>query len=301
MKPMLAAKAVPAKLKFPLCAQLKLDGIRCVIVDGKPLTRSLKEIPNREIFDALSDSKLEGFDGEIIVGPILAKDAYRRTASFVMAPDKTGEPWCFHVFDRWDSSLGFEDRHRGAASIAGLAAAPNSLRIRMLGYATANNAAELEDFERAILLWGGEGVILRDPAGRYKFGRSSVTKGELLKLKRFTDFEAEVIGVYELMHNGNEPTRNALGRTERSSAQAGLVGTGTLGGLILRALNGPWAGVEFRCGTGFTADYRRALWELAADGLLGKTAKIKAFEVGAKDKPRFPVWLGWRDRSDFDV
>jgi DNA ligase-1 len=138
-----------------------------------------------------------------------------------------------------------------------------------------------------------EGVILRDPAGLYKFGRSGKT-GPLLKVKRFIDFEAEVVGVYEEMHNANEAKTNELGRTERSTAKAGLVGKGTLGGLVLRALNGPAEGVEFRCGTGFDADARKVLWK-HRERLTGKTAKIKSFPIGVKDKPRHPVWLGWRD------
>jgi DNA ligase-1 len=134
-------------------------------------------------------------------------------------------------------------------------------------------------------------VILRDPAGLYKFGRSGKT-GPLLKLKRFIDFEAEVIGVYEEMHNANVATKNELGRTSRSSAKAGKIGKGTLGGLILRAINGPAAGVEFRCGTGFDAAARAELW---ANPPIGKVAKVKSFPIGVKDKPRHPVWLGFRD------
>jgi hypothetical protein len=73
--------------------------------------------------------------------------------------------------------------------------------------------------------------MLRDPNGPYKFGRSTRKEGYLLKLKRFCDSEAEVIGVVELMHNGNEAKTNALGRTERSTRKAGKTGMGVLGAL----------------------------------------------------------------------
>jgi DNA ligase-1 len=68
----------------------------------------------------------------------------------------------------------------------------------------------------------------------------------------------------------------------------------------LRGLNGPYEGVEFRCGTGFDAADRERLWRDPKRGttVIGRVAKIKHFTVGAKDKPRFPVWLGWRHEDD---
>ncbi len=302
MKPMLAAKANPAKLRFPLAAQEKLDGIRCVVVDGKALTRTLKEVPNREVFAALSRPEFEGLDGEIIVGSPTAPDAYRKTASFVMAPNKAGEPWCFHVFDKWDEpALGFKARWNLAwkAVDKGLIAFPGT-PLELLPYVIASDGDDLEGYEAEVVAGGHEGVILRDPHGLYKFGRSSATGGELLKLKRFIDFEAEVIGVYEEQHNANEAVTNALGRTERSTKAAGKIGKGTLGGLVLRALNGPAEGVEFRCGTGFDAEQRAALWRDAACPGWEEfpVAKIKSFPIGVKDKPRFPVFLGWRHEDD---
>ena len=53
-------------------------------------------------------------------------------------------------------------------------------------------------------------------------------------------------------------------------------------------------GAEFRVGTGFTAAVRAELWDIR-DELAGRIAKIKSFPVGTKDRPRHPVWLGWRD------
>jgi DNA ligase-1 len=112
------------------------------------------------------------------------------------------------------------------------------------------------------------------------------------------DTEAVVVGVYEEMHNGNEATTNALGRTERSSHQDNKVGKGTLGGLEVRLLHdhaGFKAETEFKIGTGFDATMRRDLW---VEPPIGKIAKVKHFSVGAKDKPRHPVFLGWRDERD---
>lgn len=157
---------------------------------------------------------------------------------------------------------------------------------------------------------GYEGAILRKPGSPYKHGRSTVKEGYLLKLKRFVDGEARVIGVTELMHNGNEATVNELGRTARSHSKAGMVPTGTMGTLIVRDVK---TGVEFEIGTGFTAEERASFWPSVirvigktndnrdifdAGPLTGRLAKYKHFLVGTKDKPRHPVFIGWRDRRD---
>src|SRR6201984_1758025 len=99
-KPMLAGKLDPAKLQFPVIIQPKLDGIRATVVGGKLLTRTLKEVPNRHIFNLLSKSEYEGLDGELIVGSPVADDCYRTTVSGVMSSD--GEPdFTYNVFDLW--------------------------------------------------------------------------------------------------------------------------------------------------------------------------------------------------------
>lgn len=295
-KPMLAKDAVPEKLRFPLIAQIKYDGIRAVVKDGRLVTRTLKEVPNREVFDALSRPEFEGLDGEIVVGDPAAEGCMQATSRFVMAPNKTGADWHFYVFDDFSNpSDPFVDRYERAAERVDPLGAPHSF-LRLVPNTYCPDMPALEAFEAAALAEGHEGVMVRDPAGDYKFGRSYPKDGRLLKVKRFIDFEAEVIGVYERMHNGNEATTNLLGRTERSTRKDGMVPMGDLGGLVLRAINGPCEGVEFRCGTGFKADQRAELWaDTAGHHLIGQTAKIKSFPVGVKDKPRFPVWLGWRD------
>ena len=67
-KPTLAIAADFKKLVYPVYASPKLDGIRCSIVDGKALSRSLKAIPNAHISRLLSCPELDGLDGELIIG-----------------------------------------------------------------------------------------------------------------------------------------------------------------------------------------------------------------------------------------
>lgn len=295
-KPMLAAKAKPEKLQFPLIVQPKLDGIRCSIVDGVALSRTLKPIPNKEISEFLSRDEFSGLDGELVVGPVTAEDCYRKTASFVMAPNKTGEDWAFVVFDKHDEQGGYLDRHEAAQMRLSWSGQQITGKVIGLDYLEVADAEELEAYETQVVEAGGEGVIIRSYNAAYKFGRGSVTAQDLLKLKRFIDFEAEVIGVYEELHNGNEAKTNALGRTERSSVKANKTGKGTLGGFIVKAINGPTEGVEFRVGTGFDAAQRADYWAMwHAGSLPGKIITVKSFPVGVLQKPRHPVFMHFRD------
>lgn len=285
-KPMLAVDA-GSNIRFPILASPKLDGIRCTVWGGKPYTRSLKEIPNAHIRAVFAKADLQyQFDGELIVGDVNAKDVYNQTVKGVMA--HSGEPkfsfWIFDmVLDCWDA----EQRQKMLSQCT----LPEFAGI--IPQTMINNESELQAYEAEQLALGFEGVILRGLDGMYKHGRSTVKEGYLLKVKRFTDSEAVVVGMEELLRNQNEAFTNELGHTARSSAKDGKVPMDTMGALICRTLDG----VEFNIGTGFTAEQRQRVWNAKAD-IIGKLAKYKHFEIGAKDKPRHPVFIGFRDERD---
>ena len=274
------------KVRWPLLGSVKLDGIRCFLPEGKPLTRSLKDIPNKFIRETLSAFHYDKFDGEIIVGDPAAKDCYHVTNSAVMSRD--GEPdFTFWVFDLVHPELPYLERYKILEDVA-------LPRVRVLDQFWLESMDELLAFEERCLSEGHEGIMLRQPQAKYKFGRSTAKGGELNKLKRFTDGEAEIIGFYEELKNNNEARINALGHTERSSHAENKEGKGTLGGFRCRELG---TDAEFDLGGGFTAQMRRDFWE-QRDQLLGKLVKFQHFLPGRKDLPRFPVFLGLRDRRD---
>lgn len=281
-KPNLAAKAELDQLRYPLLASPKLDGIRAAVVNGKLLSRTLKPIPNKHIRTMLEGMELEGFDGELIVGDAWSKTAYRDTVSVVMSHDKEPTDVRFYCFDMWSSPHPYRERWHQLNHVSTLFPV---MPVDVLEQALIENEEELLKYEAAVLEKGFEGLILRDPIGIYKFGRSTMKEQGLLKMKRFEDGEAEIIGVEEEMFNGNEAETNELGRTKRSTAKAGLVGKGTMGAIVVRDLVSK---VEFNIGTGFDAKDRQAEWPL------GTIVKYKHFPIGVKDKPRHPVFLGIR-------
>jgi DNA ligase-1 len=302
-KPMLAGKAPEdlSQLKFPLALSPKLDGIRAIVKDGVVMSRSLKPIPNRHVQKLFAH--LEGYDGELIVGPAADKNCFLKTTSGVMSRD--GEPDVnYHVFDRHDlTAVTWETRFSTLpyGEKGPLILVPHHYVWR---------PDEIDELEDMYLTRGYEGVMLRDIGGPYKNGRSTTKEGWLLKLKRFEDSEALVIGMEEKLHNANEATVGELGQTKRTSHQENLEPMGTMGALIVRDLK---TGVEFNIGTGFS-DADRDWWWARLDfdrhwfmnngGLLRRTdipsiiVNYTFFATGSKDKPRFPTMKSIRHKDD---
>lgn len=290
-RPMFAGKVEDVgQLRFQLFGSPKLDGIRCVIFGGVAYSRTMKPIPNAfvQAWASAHRGTLEACDGELIVGPPNLQTTYNTTVSAIMSED--GEPdFTYHWFDR--AHMGVEYHQRMVTNWTCLP--PRLVMVESEYLADANQLAE---YEARVLAVGYEGVMLRDINGTYKQGRSTFREHKLLKLKRYEDAEAEILGFEEEMANGNEAFISELGLTKRSTHQANKTGKGTLGALIVRGLSA-YEGVTFNVGTGFNAAQRAAMWA-ERETLLGRIITYKHFPIGAKDAPRHPVFKGFRDARD---
>jgi len=295
MKPMLAATVADlSKLVYPVLASPKLDGVRCLILGGVAMSRSLKPIPNKFVQDTLGNvPSYEGLDGELIVGSPTASTCFQSTTSAVMSSQGTPD-FQLHVFDK----RGFQTSVKPDVFVHRLKAASSATigkkHLRFVQHTMIMNEAALLKYEAEKLSAGYEGVMLRHPQGPYKAGRSTLNEGWLLKLKRFSDSEAVVEGFEPLLHNANEAKLNELGQLARSSHRAGKVATAQLGSLIVRDVT---TGVQFELGTGFTSGQRVEMW-IKRSKLPGKLVRYKFQPTGVKERPRFPVFLGFRHTSD---
>ena len=292
MKPMLAATlSRPKDLRFPLLASPKLDGVRCLIIDGVAMSRSFKPIPNAHVQNLFGRSDLNGLDGELIVGEPTDEHCYRNTVSGVMK--QTGMPdVSFWVFDDFLAEGGFKTRLESSVD-KGDEALRYDVPIVAVEHEHLLNLQEMELMEAYCLARGYEGIMLRSIMGPYKDGRSTENEGYLIKVKRFADCEARVIGFDEKRHNMNEATINELGHTHRSSHKENQILCGTLGALKVVGVGGTYDGVEFDIGTGFDDLARQMIWN-DQEGWRGSIVKVKYFPTGSKDKPRFPTFLGRR-------
>ena len=289
-RPLLAVKAPEDlnTLRYPLYVSPKLDGIRALVLNGKLLSRTLKPIPN--LFIRMEIEKeagmLEGMDGELIVGKPTGEGVFQRSTSGVMS--RKGELiFSFHVFDEVLFRVPFAQRMPK----------PNlnyPYFIKVVPQHKVGGPVGVHYVEQLYLRLGYEGVMLRDPNGLYKCGRSTVNEQILLKLKRFEDDEATVIGFEEKLHNENELETDERGYAKRSSRRENLTPAHTLGALICES--GHFTDV-FNIGTGFDDATREHIWKNKRS-FRGKLVRYKFQRVGTLAAPRCPVFLGFRDLRD---
>lgn len=289
-KPMLAATAKSIEdIRLPAIVSPKLDGIRCVIRQNDigvtlPFSRTLKLIPNLSIQEKLSGVPL--FDGELIVGSPTAPDVWNVTSSAVMSIQGTPD-FRYYVFDH---SSRYKDTCTFRARLDAIAEELSVIghdRIVQVPHHIARTRETLIELEQRYVSEGYEGIMVRDPDGMYKYGRSTVKEGGLLKLKRWLDDEATIIGVTERQHNGNVPTFDALGHTVRSRHQDGLSGRGDLGTFIVTNDTGQ----TFEIGSGFTDRQRAEFWMTQ---WYGRRVTYKYQGLTPAGLPRFPIFKGVR-------
>jgi DNA ligase-1 len=233
----------------------------------------------------LSHKEYEGLDGELICGDPTDKACYRNTVSGVMSHDGTPQ-FRFFVFDFAGSG---EYLTRFGYAVGLIEGSMND-KFVIVDQEELDDEAEVLAYEEKTLWHGHEGVILRAPRGLYKLGRSTTNEGWLLKLKRFHDSEAVIIGMEEEERNDNELTTDERGYAHRTSHMANKSGKGRMGALLVRDLV---TGIESKIGTGFSAAERDEFWTRKM-AYVGLVVKYKYFAIGVKDKPRHPVFLGMR-------
>ncbi len=303
-RPMLAVPCANTKeIEYPVLMTPKFDGIRCItrtkqapeLFDSpaqvQAVSRYLLPIPNWHIQEKLSKVCPPGLDGELITYDTTGMKKYNPVQSDVMSG--AGEPvFIFHVFDYVNSVEPYVHRAIKANEIV------NQLNVdfvRFVPTCMVENEEQLVAYEARCISEGYEGAIYRSGHSPYKYGRSTWRQQWMIKLKRFKDSEATVIGFEELMHNDNGATTDERGYTKRSSHAVNLRPSGTLG-----ALRCSWNGLEFNIGTGFDNDQRKDIWEHRDDYLM-RLVKFKYQPYGQKEAPRSPVFIGFRSELDLDA
>lgn len=292
-RPMLASPADISAVRYPVLASPKVDGLRAIVRGGCLLSRKLLPIPNRHLQDLYARPEYEGFDGELVVGDPSRATVFE-TSDVVMEEHEGIESVFFLVFDLCNLQVPYMERYRRLREMAPV----QNLWEQKLIF----EEAELMDYVASITGMGYEGVIIRDLNSPYKFGRSTVREGWMLKIKNFSDAECIIVGMDELYSNQNPAELNDLGLTKRSSHQANKVPMNKMGSLL-----GIYNGQEIRLGTGFTDAQRIEIWQ-NPDKYLRKYAKFKFQSTGGKSvetggkgiRPPY-VFLGWRHELDMDA
>lgn len=262
----------------------KIDGFRCIKHGGRAKTKKFKLWRNHHIQNLITKSVLpEGVDGELTISGAAFNEMQSQLSAINTYPKIH-----YSLFD-FATDGPYEERMK-ALTLA-VEGRRFGFTLEILQPVWIDTRIKLVELEEE---WSNkyEGIMLRRPGMPYKCGRWTAKQGGLLKYKRFADGEAVIIGFEEQMLNTNSLEKDDLGYAKRSHAQAGLVGKNTLGKFLVRNTQG----VEFEIGTGvgLTDVLRKQIWD-SRKAYLGKTVTYKSQKCGEKDKPRFPIWKGFRD------
>lgn len=287
VKPMLAHTLdTTHSLIYPVWASPKYDGVRAIVMNGVVYSRKLLPIPNKVVQQRFGH--LNGCDGELIVGVSTDKFVFYKSHAVVMSAEHPDEDDVhFYVYDRWSRQGKFD---------------PDILPqegkyIHRVEHVLIKNPTALDQYTIARLEEGYEGAMTRNILAPYKFGRSSSIDQHLIKWKKkgLKDSEAVVIGVREgtcISSTKTDRERTPDGHTKKVFRFADREYSGALGSLLCQDIH---TGVKFQCGVGFTMEQRKQLWE--EENLIGRMFTY-TYQGTSKEKPRFPVFKGWRDPKD---
>ena len=296
-RPMLASDAVEKTIRYPKIMMPKIDGARGLFHE-RFSARSLKNFDNKHTQKRFSDPMYSGLDGELVLGSPTAENVCTETSSALRT--HAGEPdinW--HVFDYIGLSMleaPYVNRLEAAAGIVEerVLSARNT-GLKLVPWRLVKSHDEMLAWEEDLLELNYEGVILRDPMAPYKCGRSTAREQGLLRIKRFVEEDAIILGFEEAQENKNAAVVNELGLSKRSTHAGNMVGKGVVGTILAVTVKD---NTEIRVGPGTLTHAARA--EIFADQekYIGKRFKYKHFPRGVKNKPRFPTFADWR--ADFD-
>ena len=276
--------------QYYLCSA-KLDGFRNITKGGVCKSRKFIDLPSKQAQRMFG--QYPELDGELIVGPETAPNVFNLTSSYIRSFDKPADIINYRIFDFADTDLQdepFEFRFDMVSEYVKSIAHPN---ITMIQHDVCRNMTELLACEEKYLSMGYEGIMIRNPGGRYKHGRATWLENIIRKLKRFMDEEARVTGFEEGTTNTNEDIRDNLGHAKRSTAKAGMLASGIVGNFIV-----DYKGRSERIAPGsFKKDELEFIWDNQSC-FLGKWLKFRHFPHGAMEHLRMARALGFRDEMD---
>jgi len=312
IKPQLANDADISTLVYPVIFQPKIDGVRALNLEGTLTGRSLDPFAGFGITEYWSKPEFLGLDGEMVLGNDSASPdrlcslTTGAMGKFKGVTEVADLHWfCFDYLVDSTKMLPYAERYKALQKKVAELAHP---KVHLVPSTVCQNREELDAAISAAFANGYEGGIVRNPKSPPKEGRPSKVLQQLVRFKPWADAEILVTGITEGEENQNEATINSLGRTERSSAQAGKVPNGMVGslqGTMLADFFDPFTGkLLFAKGLAVTVSKGCMTQEEAAhyfenqSEIVGHIVKFKHMTHGVKDLPRFGGYVSHRLKED---
>jgi len=241
-------------LPLQMLVSKKYDGIRGRSWKGKLYSRTNELLPNRGLQD-WAKRLPSGLEGEIVCFNVEGDRvcSIEENESIIMSRDSGWIEFEFVCFDYIPSKeylrYTFQERLN---------------ELRFLYDAIENPGFNLVEHELVQTQWryldarlkdvvqdGWEGLVLRDPKGLYKQGRTTGRNGsfEMMRMKPWLTEEAVLRGIEFEQTNTNPAKQNKIGYQKRSSHKSGMVQDRTRAGVLICEDRD---GQEVRIGTGMT-------------------------------------------------
>jgi DNA ligase-1 len=282
-------------LKYPLIATFKIDGIRMVVTDGQLLSRSLKPIMNKAIknrFNFLVEYSTEHgilFDGELYTPSLNFPELSGQVRGY---DNEIVDDLSFYCFDLLCNAGMLSYKLRLELAKTHIQNLNNY--IKFVPIKIVNNKKEIKNYFNKALSEGFEGLILRNPEGRYKFGKATINENIIFKMKPFQTFDAKIIGVEQAteVRKGAEKKINELGYSVTSKKKNDRELIEKASAFIVKYKN-----KELKVTLAMTDEEKKEIWKNYKN-YIGKTIEYKGMLIGVKDLPRHPVFIRFRPDKD---
>lgn len=256
--PMLAQTYGKKNITFPVHAQPKLDGIRCL---ARKSSSNEIELYSRTgyLFTSIEHIRksltlfFEKYPNIVIDGELYSKDMTFEELSGLCRRE-TGQATgiVYNIFDVIVNNIGFQERLKYLEELRGIH------NISLVETVLVNNKQEIENYLEQCIVNGYEGIILRNSSGKYSVGHRS---WDLQKYKKFFEEEFLITGYTE--------------------------GVGREKGAVIWECE-TTSGKTFRVRPKGTQDQRRE-WMKTAESCIGKKLTVIFQEYTQQQVPRFPV------------
>lgn len=307
------------ELTYPLLGSYKLDGCRLLSKEGRLVTRSLKNLPNKqlnekfeflrkysELINTILDGELyvHGVPFQFIVSCFMTQDFTAKTAikkweklceehDFYMTREEVFNKIKFHMFDcvyQHNYLMPFSQRIKDVENIIN---GFTSDLVKLVEHKLLNTPEEIEEYFQEALENGYEGLILRNPYGRYKFSRCTVNQNIIFKYKPFLTTDSIIKGIVQAteINEDVEKTTNELGRSRTSKCLGDRHTVEKAQSFIV-----DFEGQDLKVPIAMTDEQKKYIWEHQTE-YIGKYCEYKYMEVGMKEGglPRIPKFIRMRE------
>lgn len=180
------------RLPFPLLVSEKLDGWRCLVAGNELLTKTAGRFPNRNLRSHLADALRLSTMGHCLDGELWSPEMSLEEIQSVLqsAAAEIPDHLQLYVFDclTLGELLGSRAARyeRRFQRYAALIAEHSPAYVVAHGQQIAEGPTDLVQLYESTIAAGGEGLMLRNPAGSYRRGRIHASDRIAWKMKPAT-------------------------------------------------------------------------------------------------------------------